>query len=47
MGGVAIFIMRDGLVAEGRLYMEPIETNGEDIAGAVRELYKPPPPSTA
>jgi len=46
MCGVTIFVMRDGLVAEGRLYMEPVETSGEDIAGAVQELYQPPPRSS-
>ena len=33
------------LVTEGRLYMEPVEAGGEDIAAAVEELYRPPPPS--
>jgi len=42
MGGVTIFVVRDGLVVEGRLYMEPVETDGGDIAAAVQELYKPP-----
>jgi hypothetical protein len=37
-------VMRDGLVAEGRLYMEPVEAGGGDIAAAVEELYRPPPP---
>ncbi len=43
MRGVAIFVVRDGLVAEGRLYMESVETDGGDIEAAVQELYKPPP----
>ncbi len=43
MRGVTIFVVRDGLVAEGRLYMEPVETDGGDIEDAVQELYKPPP----
>jgi ketosteroid isomerase-like protein len=42
MRGVTIFKVRDGLVAEGRLYMEPVEADGGDIAAAVQELYKPP-----
>jgi ketosteroid isomerase-like protein len=42
MRGVTIFVMRDGLVAEGRLYMEPVEADGGDIAAAVQELYHPP-----
>ena len=46
MRGVARFVVRDGLVAEGRLYMEPVETEGGDIEAAVQELYKPPPGSS-
>ena len=42
MRGVTILIIRDGLIAEGRLYVEPVEDAGEDIDTAVRELYKPP-----
>lgn len=42
MRGVTIFVMRGGLVAEGRLYMEPVEADGGDIAAAVQELYQPP-----
>ena len=42
MRGVTIFVMRDGLVTEGRLYMEPVEAGGGDIAAAVEELYRPP-----
>jgi ketosteroid isomerase-like protein len=45
MRGVTIFVVRDGLVAEGRLYMEPVESDGGDIHAAVQELYKPPPTS--
>ena len=43
MRGVTIFVVRDDLVAEGRLYMEPVEAGGGDIEAAVQELYKPPP----
>src|SRR5436190_5612346 len=43
MRGVTIFVVRDGLVVEGRLYMEPVEGDGGDIGSAVQELYKPPP----
>ena len=46
MRGVTIFVVRDGLVAEGRLYMEPVEGDGGDIDTAVQELYKPPPGSS-
>jgi hypothetical protein len=43
MRGTTIFVVSDGLIAEGRLYMEPVETDGSDIEAAVQELYKPPP----
>jgi hypothetical protein len=43
MRGVTIFVVRDDLVAEARLYMEPVEADGGDIEAAVQELYKPPP----
>jgi len=41
--GVTIMVIRDCLIAEGRLYMEPVDTAGEDIDAAVRELTKQPP----
>lgn len=43
MRGVTILVVRDGLIAEGRLYLEPVEADGGDIEAAVQELYKPPP----
>jgi ketosteroid isomerase-like protein len=43
MRGVIIMVIRDGLIAEARLYMEPVDTAGEDIDAAVRELTKQPP----
>ena len=43
MRGVTILLVRDGLIAEGRLYMEAVESDGGDIGAAVQELYKPPP----
>ena len=42
MRGVTIFVVHDGLVVEGRLYMEPVEVGSGDIDAAVQELYKPP-----
>jgi ketosteroid isomerase-like protein len=46
MRGVTILVVRDGLIAEARLYMEPVELDGGDIEAAVQQLYKPPvPPS--
>jgi ketosteroid isomerase-like protein len=42
MRGVTIFVVRDGLVVEGRLYMEPVQPDSGDIEAAVQELYKPP-----
>jgi hypothetical protein len=44
--GVMILVVREGLIAEGRLYVEPVETSGEDIDAVVRELYKQPPAET-
>ena len=45
MRGVTILVVRDGLIAEARLYMEPVEPDGGDIDTAVQELYQPPAPS--
>ena len=42
MRGVMIMVIRDGLIAEARLYMEPVETVAEDIDAAVRGLTKQP-----
>ena len=45
MRGTTIFVVRDGLIVEGRLYMEPVEpvtAQAGDIATAVQELYQPP-----
>jgi ketosteroid isomerase-like protein len=42
MRGVTVFVVRDGLIVEGRLYMEPVDTEGGDIEASVQELYKPP-----
>jgi ketosteroid isomerase-like protein len=42
MRGVVIVAVRDGLVAEGHLYMEPVDEGSEAIDSAVQELYKPP-----
>src|SRR3954451_12993688 len=42
MRGVTIFLVRDGLVAEGRLYMEPVQPAGGNIEAAVHELSRPP-----
>jgi ketosteroid isomerase-like protein len=43
MRGVTILVVREGLVAEARLYMEPVEAGGGDIHAAVEQLYRPPP----
>jgi ketosteroid isomerase-like protein len=45
MRGVTILVVREGLVAEARLYMESVETDGGGIQAAVEELYRPPPAS--
>jgi len=41
MRGVIIAVVRDRLIAEARLYMEPVDRSGDDIASAVQRLYRP------
>jgi len=43
MRGVTILAVRNGFIADARLYMEPVDHSGDDIAAAVEELYHPPP----
>jgi len=43
MRGITILVVRDGLVSEARLYMEPVEEGGAGIDVAVEELYRTPP----
>jgi ketosteroid isomerase-like protein len=38
MAGVIILRVRDGRVAEARLYVEPVQRHGEGIDAAVREM---------
>lgn len=45
MRGVTILVVRKDVVAEARLFMEPVEADGGNIRAAVKELYKPPPAS--
>jgi hypothetical protein len=45
MRDVTIMTVRDGLVAAGRLYMEPTEFGGSDIDAVVRQLCEPQSPS--
>jgi len=45
MRGVTVLVVRDRLIAEGRLFMEPVEADGGDIEAAVEDLYRPPPGS--
>jgi hypothetical protein len=40
MRGVTIVEVHDNLVGRARLYMEPVESGGDDIDAAVRELYQ-------
>lgn len=47
MRGITVFVVHEGLVTEGRLYMEPVEVGGGDIEASVQELYKPPPGPSA
>jgi uncharacterized protein (TIGR02246 family) len=41
MRGTTIFLVQDGLIADGRLYMEPVDQVAQDIDSAVRELSRP------
>jgi ketosteroid isomerase-like protein len=42
MRGVTILVVRNDLVTEARLYMEPVQRDSGDIDAAVQELYRPP-----
>jgi hypothetical protein len=42
MRGVIIATVRDDLIAEARLYMEPVDPSGDDIDAAVDKLYRAP-----
>ena len=42
MRGVIILTIRAEQIAEGRLYVEPIEHGDDDIEAAVEHLYRPP-----
>jgi hypothetical protein len=46
MRGVIILMVRHDLISDARLYMEPVDQAEEGIGEAVRELYKPPDPSS-
>jgi ketosteroid isomerase-like protein len=40
MRGITILVVRQGLISEARLYLEPVEIDGGDIGDAVEQLYK-------
>jgi hypothetical protein len=40
MRGVTILTVRDDLIAEARLYMEPVELDGAAIDAVVRDLSR-------
>ena len=42
MRGVIIATVSDDLIADARLYMEPVDHESEDIQAAVEQLYRPP-----
>ena len=42
MCGVIVLGIHDDHIAWGRLYMEPVEEDGTEIAEMVRETYRPP-----
>ena len=46
MRGVTILNLHDELISDARLYMEPVDQAEEGIGAAVRELYRPPDPSS-
>ncbi len=39
--GVTVLVLREGLIAEGRLYVEAVDEVESSIDEAVQELYKP------
>jgi hypothetical protein len=41
MRGVTILAVQGDLIAQARLYMEPVELTGGDIDASVQDLYKP------
>ncbi len=41
MCGVVVVVLRDDLIAEGRLYMEAVDQQGSSIEEAVQDLYRP------
>jgi hypothetical protein len=42
MRGVIIASVRDDLITEARLYMEPVDRADHDIEASVAQLYRPP-----
>jgi len=42
MRGVIVLESRDELVAQARLYLEPVDVGDDDIDHAVQNLYSPP-----
>ena len=43
MRGTVVLGIADDKIAWGRLYMEPVEQDGEGIDRMVQETYRPPP----
>ena len=43
MRGVIILTVRDDLITEARLYVEPVERDDQGIDASVETLYRPPP----
>jgi ketosteroid isomerase-like protein len=41
MQGVTVMGVREDKITWARLYLEPVESGGADIEGAVQELYRP------
>lgn len=46
MRGTIVLGSEDGLIAWGRLYMEPVEQGGGGIDEMVQDTFRPPDPPT-
>ncbi len=40
MRGVTVFLVRDGSIAAGRLYMEPVDDSGGDVAAEIEGTFR-------
>ena len=42
MRGVVVLVVRNDQIAEGRLFVEPVEVEGGDIEASLEQLYRAP-----